>query len=72
MEEEAVRCDAVSAEGEVLGVPPAPFHCAGHSPHKAWQGPPAGLQGQAGSIGFLHIEHDLGCGIVSFWVYDVG
>ena len=33
MEEEAIRCDEVLAEGEVLGVSPAPFNCAGHAPH---------------------------------------
>lgn len=33
MEEEAVGCDEVLAEGEVLGVPSAPFDCACHSPH---------------------------------------
>lgn len=35
MEEEAVRCDEVLAEGEVLGVPSTPFHCACHSSHSS-------------------------------------
>ena len=33
MEEEAIRCDEVLAEGEVLGVSPAPFNCVRHAPH---------------------------------------
>jgi hypothetical protein len=52
MEEEAVGCDEVSAEGQVLGVPPAPFHCARHASYPPRQGSPLGLQGQAGF--FMH------------------
>jgi hypothetical protein len=48
MEEEAVGCDEVSAESQVLGVPPAPFHCARHASYPPRQGSPLGLQGQAG------------------------
>jgi len=33
MEEEAVGCDEVRPEGEMLGVPPTPFHCSCHSPY---------------------------------------
>ncbi|KAH9750561.1 Ribosomal protein L15 [Citrus sinensis] len=48
MEEEAVGCDEVLAEGEVLGVPSAPFHRPRHPSHSPRQGSPLGLQGQAG------------------------
>lgn len=52
MEEEAVRCDEVPAEGEVLGVPPAPFHCSCYPANSPWQGSPVGLQGKAGDNDF--------------------
>lgn len=48
MEEEAIGCDEVFTEGEVLGVSSAIFYCPSHSPHSPRQGSPLGLQGQAG------------------------
>ena len=56
MEEEAIGCDEVFTEGEVLGVSPAIFYCPSHSPHSPRQGSPLGLQGQAGFLFLLHFN----------------
>lgn len=48
LEEEAERCAPLPPPREVLGVPAAAGHCAAHAPQPPRQGPPHGLQGQAG------------------------
>ncbi|KAJ6709943.1 hypothetical protein OIU74_010949 [Salix koriyanagi] len=48
MEEEAVGCYEVLAEGEVLGIPSTSFDCACNSSYSSRQGSPFGIQGKTG------------------------